>query len=82
MDRPVQQFTITPAQYQEMIVKSQAAGIPVVGDSGTASKFGIGVSWHYIEPTLSIQVVSTPFFVKPETIEAQIAEQVAAIQKG
>lgn len=72
-----QVFTINPAQYVALVVKAQAAGIPIVGDSGTASKFGVQVQWHYIDPTLTIQVMNTPFFISAETVEGKISALIA-----
>jgi hypothetical protein len=68
-----QVFTINPTQYAALVAKAQAAGIPIVGDSGQASKFGVQVQWHYIDPTLTIQVTNTPFFISPESVESDIS---------
>ena len=73
MDRPVQRFTVTPEQYARLTATAQAQHVPIVGDSGTTMKFGVGVTWCYVEPTLSIQVTNVPFFLKADTMEAKIS---------
>lgn len=65
---------ISPAQFATLTVKAKAAGIDLGGNSGTASKFGVGVSWNYSPEAqqLTLQCLSTPFFVKPEEVNAKI----------
>jgi hypothetical protein len=65
---------ISPAQFATLQVKAQAAGIDLGGNSGTASKFGVEVSWNYSPESqaLTLQCLSTPFFVKPEEVNAKI----------
>ncbi len=65
---------ISPEQYDRLIQKAQAAGIALSGNSGTATKLGVEVSWSYSPATqeLTIQCLSTPFFVKPEEVYAKI----------
>jgi hypothetical protein len=65
---------ISPEQYGRLIQKAQAAGIALSGNSGTATKLGVEVSWSYSPTTqeLAIQCLSTPFFVKPEEVYARI----------
>jgi hypothetical protein len=66
---------ITPEQYESFVAKAKAAGIAITGDSGTASKMGVTVSWSYDPPRqqLTVQVISTPFFIKASTVDAKIA---------
>jgi hypothetical protein len=65
---------IAPEQYDRLIQKAQAAGLAIGGNSGTASKFGVEINWNYAPESqkLSIQCLSTPFFVKPEEVYAKI----------
>ena len=65
---------ISPEQYNRLIQKAQAAGIALSGNSGTATKLGVEVSWSYSPATqeLTIECLSTPFFVKPEDVYARI----------
>ncbi len=65
---------ISTEQYDRLIQKAQAAGIALSGNSGIATKLGVEVSWSYLPATqeLTIQCLSTPFFVKPEEVYAKI----------
>ena len=65
---------VTPGQYAKLIEKARAAGIELVGNSRTASKFGVEVAWNYAPETqeLTFHCLSTPFFVKPEDVHAKI----------
>jgi hypothetical protein len=69
---------ITPQQFSKLTAKAQAAGIALNGNSGAASKFGVEVSWNYSPATqqLTLQCLSTPFFVKPADVNAKIQELV------
>lgn len=72
---PPQVFSgITPENYATLMQKAQTAGIALSGNSGTASKFGVEVAWNYSPETqeLTIQCLHTPFFVKPEDVNARI----------
>jgi hypothetical protein len=65
---------ITPENYATLIEKAQAAGLSLSGNSGTAAKFGVEMSWNYSPESLelTIQCLGTPFFVKPEQVNAKI----------
>jgi hypothetical protein len=65
---------ISPEQYAKLTAKAQAAGVGLTGNSGTATKFGVEVSWNYSPETqqLTLQCLSTPFFVKPEEVYAKL----------
>ena len=69
---------ITPKRYATLLMKARASGISLSGNSGTASKFGVEVAWNY-DPAaqrLTFQCLSTPFFMKPEDVNAQIEAMV------
>jgi hypothetical protein len=65
---------ITPEQFARLIAKAQAAGFALSGSSGTTTKFGVELAWNYKPDSqeLTVQCLSTPFFVKPEDIDAKI----------
>ena len=58
MANPAKSWTITPAQYEALEAKVNAAGLGVTisGPSGTASKAGATVGWVYDGTTLTITV--------------------------
>jgi hypothetical protein len=65
---------ISPEQYATLVQKASAAGIEMSGKSGTATQFGVEVGWNYSpeKRELSIQCLNTPFFIKPEAVDAKI----------
>jgi hypothetical protein len=69
---------ITPENYATLIRKAQSAGLNLTGNSGKATKFGVEMSWNYSAEAqqLTIQCLATPFFVKPEQVNAKIQELV------
>jgi hypothetical protein len=72
---PPQVFSnITPERFATLSWKAGAAGIAFTGNSGTASKFGVEVTWNYSPEVcrLTIQCLNTPFFMSPETVYAKI----------
>jgi hypothetical protein len=64
----------TPAQFARLIAKAQAAGIALSGNSGTASKFGLEVSWDYApdKQKLTLQCLRTPSFVSADEVNAKL----------
>ena len=73
---PSQTFAnVTPEQFATMQQKAQASGIPIEGNSGTASKFGGHFQWNY-DPTtqsLTITVTSPPFLMSCDSVNARIS---------
>lgn len=72
---PPQVFSgITPEQFSTLTAKAQAGGIALSGNSGTAAKFGVEIAWNYSPETqeLTLHCLRTPFFVKPEEVQAKI----------
>jgi len=72
---PPQVFSgITLEQFEKLSAKAQGAGIGLRGNSGAASKFGVEIGWNYSAAAqqLTIQCLQTPFFVKPEDVDAKI----------
>jgi hypothetical protein len=79
---PSQTFSnITLGQFANLEKKAQAAGIPIQGDSGAASKFGGHFTWNY-DPAaqqLTITVTETPFLMNCESVNARIKALVEGI---
>ena len=65
---------VTLGQYAKLVEKAKTAGIELIGNSGTASKFGVEVAWNYApeKQELTFHCLQTPFFVKPEDVNAKI----------
>jgi hypothetical protein len=65
---------IAPDQYSRLVEKAKAAGIDLSGNIGTATKFGVEVSWAYSpeKQELVLECLRTPFFVKPEDVNARL----------
>ncbi len=65
---------ITPEQYAKLMARAQSAGLNLSGNSGTATKFGVEVTWNYSPEAqeLTLQCLRTPIFVKPEAVNAKI----------
>ena len=65
---------VTPDQYARLVEKTRAAGIELSGDSGTASKYGVEITWNYSPATqeLTIQTLKTPFFMSANHLDARI----------
>lgn len=80
---PAQTWKIAPEQYAAMLAEVTAAGIPISGNAGTASKQGVTVSWSYDGETLSITVEKRSWYdPSMEEIEARIASAVNKILAG
>ncbi len=76
---------ITPERYEILANRARMAGIPLSGNSGSASLFGIEVCWNYSHETqeLVVQCLRTPFFMKDGEVDAKIrnlVEQTAMAQ--
>jgi hypothetical protein len=65
---------ITPQQFAKLVEKAKASGIDLAGNSGKASKFGVEIAWNYAadKQELTLHCLHTPFFVKPEEVQAKI----------
>lgn len=70
---------ISPAQFDTLIAKARDAGIDISGESGSATKFGIAIAWNYSPQSrqLTLQCLSTPFFVTPDEVNRKIRALVA-----
>ena len=72
---PPQVFSgISADQFAKLIDKARAAGIDISGNSGSASKFGVEISWNY-EPEmkeLTLHCLHTPFFVSAADVNTRI----------
>jgi hypothetical protein len=65
---------IAPEQFATLGVKAAAAGIAITGNTGSASKYGVEVSWNYAPEArqLTLQVLKTPFFINTADIESRL----------
>ena len=65
---------ISPAHFAVLQQKAGAAGIPISGNSGSASKMGVEVAWNYSPDSqqLSLQCLKTPFFISVSDVNQKI----------
>jgi hypothetical protein len=69
---------ITQARFDCLVLKAQASGITITGNSGEASKDGVTIRWEF-DPTgqtLELQCTDAPFFVPCGMINGKINELV------
>jgi len=69
---------VTPDKYAKLTEKARGAGIDLNGNSGTASKFGVEVTWNYspADQVLSLQCLKAPFFMSRADVDARIQKLV------
>jgi hypothetical protein len=72
---------VTPEQFASIEKKAQESGVPIVGNSGAASKLGGHFTWIYDPATqeLTITVTEPPFLMNCESVNARIKALVANI---
>ncbi|HTA78913.1 MAG TPA: hypothetical protein VK720_05165 [Terracidiphilus sp.] len=78
---PPQIFSgIRPEQFTKLSEQARAKGIDMNGNAGTASKFGVEVSWDYSPETgeLIFRCTKTPMFVNAATVYAKLKSVVEA----
>ncbi len=65
---------ITPEQYAALVAKAKASGVDLIGNSGTASRYGVEISWNYAPESqqLTLQCLKTPFFVKASDVNTKL----------
>jgi hypothetical protein len=75
-----QKFIITPAQFETLVEKAAAAGVPITNAAaGQAEAYGVTVAWTYDGATLTVTVMSRSFFdPSVADIQARIAELVTS----
>jgi hypothetical protein len=76
---PPQVFSgITPEMYGQLLEKARASGIEMIGNSGTASKYGVEMSWNYSPEAqqLTVQCLRTPIFVSAASVYGKLRELV------
>jgi hypothetical protein len=76
---PPQVFhNVSPENYATLVEKANQAGIQLTGNAGKASQYGVEVEWNYSpeDRELSIQVLTAPFFMSADTINARIKKMV------
>ena len=69
---------ITQDQFNCLVQKAGASGLPLTGNTGQATKNGFNVSWNY-DPSaqvLEIQCLAEPFLVPCSAINSKIHELV------
>jgi hypothetical protein len=72
---PPQTFSgISPDRFARLTTQARAAGIEIDSNSGSATKFGVHVGWNYDPATeqLTLQCLSTPFFIQPADIDNRL----------
>lgn len=71
---PLAFSSVTPAQFAALTAKARSAGIDLVGNTGTASRFGVEVAWNYSPETqqLTLQCLKTPLFVSVADVNAKL----------
>jgi hypothetical protein len=69
---------VTPERYEILADRGRRAGIPLSGNSGSASMFGVEVCWSYSPETqeLTVQCLRAPFFMNQGEIDARIRNMV------
>jgi hypothetical protein len=69
---------ITPAKYATLMEKANAAGVPMRGNSGRATKMGVEVEWNYSpeKQELVLTCHRTPFFVSAQDVNTRLHELV------
>ena len=69
---------VTPEKYARLVEKARAEGIELNGNSGRASKFGVEITWNYLPDAqeLTIQCLSTPFFMSTADVDGRIQKLV------
>jgi hypothetical protein len=75
MANPPQTFAgITPEKFEALLQKAKNAGFNLAGNSGTAEKFGVEVSWSYVpeHSMLTLQCLRTPLFVNADNVDAKL----------
>jgi hypothetical protein len=75
MPNPPLRFSgITPEKFESLLQKAKDAGFNLAGNSGTAEKFGVEISWSYSpeHQMLTLQCMRTPFFVKADDVDAKL----------
>lgn len=73
--QPAPIFTgITPDQYAQLTEKARANGIDMSGNSGTATKFGVEMTWTYAPELqqLTVQCLRTPIFISAASVYAKL----------
>jgi len=65
---------ITPTQFALLQQKAASAGIPLNGNSGSASKMGVEVEWNYSPETLQLTLncLKAPFFLSVSEINEKM----------
>lgn len=79
-----QLFTVTQTQFDALVAKADASGVPLSGSpTGQASKDGVTLAWVYDGTTLTLTVESRAWYdPSVADIEAGIASMVNGVTSG
>ena len=79
-----QSFTITQAQFDALVAKAGASGVPLSGaPTGQASKDGVTLAWAYDGTTLTITVESRAWYdPNISDIEAGVTSMINGVIDG
>lgn len=66
--------SVSPAQFTRLVQLAQESGIPISGNSGSAAKLGVEVSWNYSPDTqqLTLECLRAPFFLSHADVESRL----------
>lgn len=72
---------VTPEKYELLIERARGAGIEMQDNSGSASKFGVEIAWHYAPDTqeLTLQCMKAPFFMSASEVDSKIESLVGQV---
>jgi hypothetical protein len=79
-----QLFTVTQAQFDALVAKANASGVPLSGSpTGRAGKDGVTLDWSYDGATLTLTVESRAWYdPSVADIEAGVASMVNGVISG
>ena len=70
---------VAPHQYAKLVERANAAGVPMSGNTGRASRMGVEVEWNYSpeKQELALTCLSAPLFLSADVVNAKIQELVS-----
>jgi hypothetical protein len=69
---------VSPVQYEKLMAKANAAGIPMSGNSGRTAKMGVEVEWNYSQEKqqLVLTCLHAAFFLGADGVNAKLQASV------